>query len=180
MLSYGLVLTASVKTWQLRSLVNPLLVGRFAGAEGVAFVALAVRIAEALGTFRHGCWPNGDCGSGAYAEPAGRFCEARWSGHSISKWLLWGLCCVHSLYVGPLILPHMVGARWTPSLAVYPFVAAGVLINSIYNLQASALFVVGKQWIVMQSYAAHVGLLAASTLFLLTPPRHRRIWLGRS
>jgi PST family polysaccharide transporter len=52
MLSFGIGLTASLRTWQLRTLVNPLLVGRFAGTEAVAFVALAIRIAEALGTFR--------------------------------------------------------------------------------------------------------------------------------
>src|SRR5262249_35411072 len=52
MLSYGLGLTASLRTWQLRTLVNPLLVGRFAGVESVAYVALAIRIAEALGAVR--------------------------------------------------------------------------------------------------------------------------------
>jgi len=76
------------------------------------------------------------------------------------------LLCGFALF-GPLVVAHMLGARWTPSLSVYPFVAGGVLINSVYNLQASALFVVGKQWIVMQSYAAHVGLLTVSTLVLL-------------
>jgi O-antigen/teichoic acid export membrane protein len=52
MLSFGIGYTASLRVWQLRSLVNPLLVGRFAGAEGVAFVALAIRIAEGLGFVR--------------------------------------------------------------------------------------------------------------------------------
>jgi O-antigen/teichoic acid export membrane protein len=52
MLSFGIGFTSSMRVWQLRTLVNPLLVGRFAGADGVAFVALAVRIAEALGTLR--------------------------------------------------------------------------------------------------------------------------------
>jgi PST family polysaccharide transporter len=69
--------------------------------------------------------------------------------------------------LGRFILPHVVGARWMPSLEIYPFVAAGVLVNSVYNLQASALFVVGKQWIVMHAYTAHVALLAATTLVLL-------------
>ncbi|MGA8153274.1 MAG: oligosaccharide flippase family protein [Terriglobales bacterium] len=166
MLSYGLVLTASVRTWQLRSLVNPLLVGRFAGAEGVAFVALAVRIAEALGTFRLAA---GRMAIAALARIQGRRDDFR---RALERALyfqvitLGPLLCAFAL-VGPFILPRMAGVRWAPSLAIYPFVAAGVLINSVYNLQASALFVLGKQWIVAQSYAAHVGLLAATTLFLL-------------
>src|SRR5436190_23669103 len=52
MLSFGIGFTSSMRVWQLRTLVNPLLVGRFASADGVAFVALAVRTAEALGTLR--------------------------------------------------------------------------------------------------------------------------------
>jgi len=52
MLTFGVGYTASLRTWQLRTLVNPLLVGRFAGVEGVAFVGLAIRIAEGLGFIR--------------------------------------------------------------------------------------------------------------------------------
>jgi uncharacterized heparinase superfamily protein len=62
---------------------------------------------------------------------------------------------------------HILGMRWTPSLAVFPFIAAGVLVNSIYNLQASALFVIGRQWLVMRSYLAHAVLLGAGTLLFL-------------
>jgi hypothetical protein len=52
MLAFGVGYTASQRTWQLRALVNPLIVGRFVGAEGVAFVGLAIRIAEGLGFLR--------------------------------------------------------------------------------------------------------------------------------
>jgi len=44
--------SASVRVWQLRNLVNPLIVGRFLGTEAVAFVALAVRAVEALSFVR--------------------------------------------------------------------------------------------------------------------------------
>jgi PST family polysaccharide transporter len=76
------------------------------------------------------------------------------------------LLCGFALF-GPYVLPHVLGARWRPSLMIFPFVAAGVLVNSVYNLQASALFVVGKQWVVMQSYSAHVVLLTLTTIVLL-------------
>ena len=166
MLSYGLVLTASMRTWQLRNLVNPLLVGRFAGAEAVAFVALAIRIAEALGTLRLAA---GRMAIAALARLQSRRenlrCALERALH-LQVVTLGPLLCGFAL-LGPLMLPPIMGARWKPSLIVYPFVAAGVLINSVYNLQASALFVVGRQWTVMQSYAMHVGLLAAGTALLL-------------
>ena len=70
-------------------------------------------------------------------------------------------------FAGPFTVRHVMGARWMPSLAVYPFVAAGVLANSVYNLQASALFVLGRQWTVMWSYLTHVALLGVGARLLL-------------
>lgn len=166
MLSYGIGLTASLRVWQMRTLVNPLLVGRFAGAEAVAFVALAIRIAEALGTIRLAA---GRMAFAALARLQGRredFRNALQRALYLQVITLGPLLCAFAL-LGPIILPRWAGARWTPSLTLYPFVAAGVLVNSVYNLQASALFVIGKQWLVLQSYSAHVALLAAATLFLL-------------
>jgi len=166
MLSYGAGLTASMRTWQLRGLVNPLLVGRFAGAEAVAFVGLAIRIAEALGTFRLAA---GRIAIAALARLQARREDFR-KGVEHALYLqviiLAPLLCGFAL-LGPSLLPHVVGARWLPSLTVYPFIAMGVLVNSVYNLQASALFVIGKQWVVMRSYAAHVAILVAVTLLLL-------------
>ncbi|MFZ0803077.1 MAG: polysaccharide biosynthesis C-terminal domain-containing protein, partial [Terriglobales bacterium] len=76
------------------------------------------------------------------------------------------LLCAFAL-IGPYFVPHVIGVRWMPSLRIFPFAAAGVLVNSVYNLQASALFVVGKQWLVMRSYVVHVVLLAVTTYIFL-------------
>ncbi len=166
MLSYGLGLTASLRAWQLRTLVNPLIVGRLAGAEGVAYVALAIRIAESLGSLRLAA---GRMAIAALARLQGRREEFR---QMLERALylqvvtLGPLLCMFVL-LGPYVVRHIIGARWMPSILIYPFAAAGVLVNSVYNLQASALFVVGKQWLVMQSYAVHVALLAATTFVLL-------------
>ena len=166
MLCFGIGMTASLRAWQLRTLVNPLLVGRFAGAEGVAFVALALRIAEALGTFRLAA---GRMAIAALARLQDRREEFR---KMLERALYLQVITLGPLlgsfaWLGPFLLPRVVGARWMPSLVVYPFIAAGVLVNSVYNLQASALFVVGQQWTVMRSYTAHVALLGGGTLFLL-------------
>jgi O-antigen/teichoic acid export membrane protein len=166
MLAYGVGLTASVRAWQLRTLINPLLVGRFAGADGVAFVGVAIRIAEALGTFRRAA---GRLAIAALARMQHRRVEFQ---AALERALCWQvvslgpLLCGFAL-VGPLAVRHVLGMRWLPSLALYPFIAAGVLVNSLYNLQASALFVLGRQWVVMRSYALHIALLGAGTFVLL-------------
>lgn len=166
MLAFGVGLTASLRTWQLRTLVNPLLVGRFAGAEGVAFVALALRIAEALGTFRLAA---GRMAIAAFARLQNQPEKFRSALEGALYWQvisLGPLLCAFSL-LGPFIVRHLIGLRWAPSLTIYPFVAIGVLVNSVYNLQASALFVTGGQWTVMRSYGTHVALLVAGTLLLV-------------
>jgi O-antigen/teichoic acid export membrane protein len=166
MLTFGAGITASLRIWQLRTLVNPLLVGRLAGPDGVAFVALAIRIAEALGTFRLAA---GRMVIAALSRVQGRhdkFRAALEQALYLQVITLGPLLCIFG-FLGPFLFRHVIGVRWMPSLAVYPFVAAGVLVNSVYNLQASALFVMGQQWAVMRSNVAHVALLAIGTLFLL-------------
>jgi len=166
MLGYGAGLTVSLRTWQLRNLVNPLLVGKFAGAEAVAFVAFAIRTAEALGSIRIAAGRLAIAALARLQNSRERFCASLEQALFLQIVTLGPLLCAFAL-LGSWSVRHIAGARWMPSLIVYPFVAAGVLLNSIYNLQASALFVIGKQWVVLGSFSAHVLLLAAGTLFFL-------------
>jgi len=166
MLSFGVGMTASLRSWQLRTLVNPVLVGRFAGVEGVAYVALAIRIAEALGTFRLAAGRMAIAALARLQTHREKFRDALEQALYYQVITLGPLLCAFSL-LGPFVLRHVMGVRWAPSLLLYPFVAAGVLVNSIYNLQASALFVVERPWVVMRCYAAHVVILGAGTLILL-------------
>ncbi len=166
MLSFGAGLTASQRVWQLRTLVNPLLVGRFAGADAVAYVALAARIAEALGTLRLAAGRIVIAALARVRERQEQFQRVLERALLVQVVTLGPLLCGVAV-LGPFLLTHMLGVRWTASLVVYPFVAAGVLVNSIYNLQASALFVAGKQWVVVRWYTVHLILLTAATLILL-------------
>jgi len=50
---------------------------------------------------------------------------------------------------------------------ILPFVAAGALINSVFVLEASALFVEGRQWVVTRSYLWHVIILVVGTAILV-------------
>jgi PST family polysaccharide transporter len=166
MLAFGVGYTASQRAWQLRNLVNPLLVARFAGAEGAAFVALAIRVAEGLGFVRAAAGRLGIAALARLQDDKRKFSEALQSALTIQVLALGPLLCAFAL-VGPFAIPRLMGARWTPSLAIYPFVAAGVLVNSVFNLQASALFVMGKQWTVLKAYLSNVGVLAIMTFLLL-------------
>jgi O-antigen/teichoic acid export membrane protein len=166
MLAFGFGYSASMRMWQVRSLVNPLLVGRFVGAEGVALVAFALRVAEGIGFLRTAA------GRLAIAALARLQTDRSQLGKVLEKALelqvviLGPLLCTFALF-GPWLVPRLMGTRWTGLLEVYPFVSIGVLLSSVFNLQASALFVVGEQWAVLRAYACHVGLLGLGTLLLL-------------
>jgi O-antigen/teichoic acid export membrane protein len=177
MLTFGIGLVTSVRMWQLRTLVNPLLVGRFAGAEGVAFVALGIRIAEALGAIRMAAGRLALAALSRLQDRPEAFRTALQRSVDLQVIMLGPLLCGFAL-LGPLVLRYVIGMRWMPSLSLYPFVAAGVLINSVFNLQASALFVVGRQWLVLCSYSMHVALLGGGTLLLV--PRFGIVGYGWS
>ncbi|MGC2193457.1 MAG: oligosaccharide flippase family protein, partial [Terriglobales bacterium] len=166
MLSFGIGYTASLRVWQLRTLVNPLLVGRFAGAEAVALVALAMRIAEGLGFIRVAAGRLAIAALSRLRHDPLRFQLTLERALRLQILALGPLLCLFAL-AAPVVVPRLLGSRWTASLQVYPFVAAGVLVNSVYNLQASALFVAGQQWIVLRAHALHVALLGVGTLLLL-------------
>ncbi len=165
MCRFGVGMTLSLRTWQLRTLVNPILVGRLAGTEAVAFVALAIRIAEALGTFRLAAGRMAIAALARLQDRKDNFQSALKSALFLQVITLGPLLCAFAL-AGPFLLRHVIGPKWAPSLLIYPFIAAGVLVNSIFNLQASALFVLEQHWTVMRSYIAHVALLGGGTWLL--------------
>jgi PST family polysaccharide transporter len=166
MLSFGLAYSASLRVWQLRNLVNPLIVGRFVGAEGVAFVALAVRFAEGLGFIRSAAGRLAIATLSRLQHDRQHFQSVLQSALKVQLWSLGPLLCSFAV-IAPLLIPPMLGSRWLAGLTIYPFVAAGVLVNSVYNLQASALYVAGRQWLVLRAYALHICLLAGGTLLLV-------------
>ncbi len=129
-------------------------------------MAFAIRTAEALGSVRLAAGRLAIAAFARMRNSREQFRASLEQALYLQIITLGPLLCAFAL-LGSWAVPHIAGARWMPSLVVYPFVAAGVLVNSMYNLQASALFVVGKQWLVMRSYTAHVVLLAGGTLFLL-------------
>jgi O-antigen/teichoic acid export membrane protein len=166
MLAFGFGFSLSLRAWQLRTLINPLLVGRVAAPEAVAFVALAIRIADALGFVRTAAGRLALAGLAKLQSDPQRFRTALEEGIRLQVLSLGPLLCAFAV-AGPWLVPRLMGPRWTPALAVFPLIAIGVLVNSVFNLQASALFVLGHQWTVVWAYASHVLFLAAGTFLLL-------------
>jgi len=167
MLSFGLGYTLSLRVWQLRGLVNPLLVGRLMGAEAVAFVALAVRIAESLGFLRAVAGRLAIVALSRMREDQDRFRAAIQRGLELQVLALGPLLCAFAA-IAPIAVTRLFGVRWALSLQVFPWIAAAIVINSVFNLQASALYVLGEQWTVLRAYCAHIVLFAFGAYFLVS------------
>jgi O-antigen/teichoic acid export membrane protein len=166
MFSFGVGYTMSLRAWQLRTLINPLIVGRMAGADNVAYVGLAIRIAEGLGFVRVAAGRLAIAALSRLQDDLPRLRMALQKAIELQVMVLGPLLCVFSL-AGPFLFAHLIGLRWLPSLAVFPWIAAAVPANSVYNLQASALFVLGEQWTVFGAYLVQVGLLGLAAWILL-------------
>jgi PST family polysaccharide transporter len=166
MLSYSVGYSASSWVWQLRNLVNPLVVGRYAGAEAVGYVALAIRLVEVLSFVKGATWRLSIAALGRLQGDPIRLGKAVSEGMSLQILALGPLLVVAS-WVSPLILPLLFGDRWLPVIQIYPFIALSYLSNAMFNLHSSVLYVLQKNWEVTAFHLAHIILFAGASLLLV-------------
>jgi O-antigen/teichoic acid export membrane protein len=167
MLSYGLGYSSSIWVWQLRALVNPILVGRLAGAEAVGYVGLATRICEVLSFVRSAAWRIAMAALAKLSGDAERLRRSITEGMRLQT-LAVGLPLAGFAIIAPYVMPRAFGVRWNPALRVYPFIALSYLASSAFNLHSSVLYLLRRNWSVTAFHAVHV-LLFAGTAALLVP-----------
>jgi O-antigen/teichoic acid export membrane protein len=166
MLSYSVGFSTSFWIWQARILVNPLLVGRFGGAEAVGFVALAIRMTEVLGFVKQVTWRLSIAALAKFQDDPKRLRRAVNEGMGLQILAL-GPAIVALAWVLPVLLPILFGEKWLPVLQVFPFVALGSLTNSLFNLHSSVLYVLQKNWQVAVFHLVHLGLFSGAAVVLL-------------
>ena len=166
MLSYGFGYSASIWIWQLRRLVNPVLVGRVAGAEGVGIVALAVQIVTQLSFVASASWRLSTAVLARLQTDLPRLTAAVGEGMRLQIAAV-GVPLVAFAWVGPWIVPLLFGHAWGPVTLVYPFIALGGLANAAFNLHSSALYVRRHNGDVALFHTVHILLFAGSAWLLL-------------
>ena len=161
MLGYGLGYSGAVWVWQLRALVNPLIVGRFAGAQGVGFVALAIRLVEVLSFIKQVTWRVAMAALAKLDGNTERLRRSITEGMCLQAFAV-GLPLTLFAAIGPFVLPRIFGARWDPAFRLFPFLALSYLLIAVFNLHTSVLALLTRNLQLMQFYAVHVILFAAS------------------
>ncbi|HYD32636.1 MAG TPA: oligosaccharide flippase family protein [Azospirillaceae bacterium] len=166
LMGFGFSYQASVLVWQLRQLVNPLIVGRFVGAEAVGLVALAIRLVEALSFIKTVTWRLSVAALAKLNGDRPRLARAVAEGMRLQVLALAPALVGFSI-AAPFIVPMFFGAKWLTMLEVYPFIAVGYLANGAFNMHYSALYALKDNWPVAVFRTAHVILFAGGALVLV-------------
>ena len=173
MVGYGAGFSTAVWVYRLHNLVNPLVVGRFAGAEAVGYVGLAERIVNSVGFVRNAGWRLSLAVLGRVQDSKERMARAVDEGIRLQVMALGPLLLAVGFAL-PLAAVALFGEKWKPLPAIYPFVAVEFLVATIFALQSSALSVMGRNYRLAACNAVHVLLFAILAELLV-----RRIgWLG--
>ncbi len=175
MLSYGLSYSSSIWIWQVRGLINPVVVGRFAGAQGVGIVAFAIRLAEVLSFAKAATWRVAMAALAKLGGDRSRLRSSIEEGMRLQA-LAVGVPLALFALVAQFTLRLVFGPRWDAALVVFPFVAIGYLCNAMFNLHSSVLYLLRKNMRVTYFHLVHVGVLATAALVLV--PRFGYIGYG--
>jgi O-antigen/teichoic acid export membrane protein len=166
MVRYGLGFSASQWIWQLRELINPLIVGRFAGLEAVGYVALAIRLVNALSFVKTATYRLSIAAFARIQDDKAKLRRAIGEGMRLQVLALAPLLLAFVL-VSPLVLPLLFGPEWSPALDVLPFIAASFLANALFNLHSSGLYVYRRNLEVGAFHLVHVTVFATSAALLV-------------
>jgi O-antigen/teichoic acid export membrane protein len=166
MMRYGLGYSSSIWVWQMRMLVNPLVVGRYAGADAVGYVTLTIRIVEQLSFVKEFAWRLSIPALARVQESLSRMGKAVTEGMSLQLMAVGGPLVGFGL-VAPWVIPNLFSPRWLPVLEIYPFIALGYMANAVFNMHSSALYVLRMNWKVTVFGLVHIILFAGSALFLI-------------
>jgi O-antigen/teichoic acid export membrane protein len=166
MLGYGVGFSAAQWIYQLRNLVNPLVVGRFGGAEAVGYVSLVIRLVETLSFVKNATWRISIAALAKIQSDRPRLRTAVSEGMGLQILAL-GPVLVAAAWTLPFVIPLLFGDRWLPAIQVYPFIAFAYLTNATFNLHSSVLLVLQRNWQVALYHLVHVAAFAALAIVLV-------------
>jgi PST family polysaccharide transporter len=150
-------------------------VGRFLGPESVGYVSLIIRLVEVLTFVKNVSWRLAIVALSKIQRDAVKLQQALEEAMSLQILAVGPLLAGFAL-VASSVVPRVFGSRWEPSLVIYPFVALGYLINAMFNLQSSVLYVRQRNRDVTYFHVLHMLLFTGSALVLI--PRFGLVGYG--
>ncbi|MEL7356419.1 MAG: oligosaccharide flippase family protein [Cyanobacteria bacterium J06560_6] len=157
-LQYGTTYSASDWILSLRALTVPLLVSRLGGIETAGLVNIAIRLVEQLAMLRIVIRRMSISVMAKFVGDAQATRKVISQGMTYQA-LLIGPICAGFACVGTWIIPMAFGAKWLPSVQVFPLIAIAALVSSIFDLHAAALYATGHNRAVGLQNLIYIGLL---------------------
>lgn len=161
MLRYTFGYAASDWLWQLRGLINPLIVGHFMPPEAVGQIGLAIRMLELLSFTKTIAYRLSVAVLAKVQDQPARLVEAATDGMRLQTLAL-GPVLIGFSWFGGMLMSLAFGQRWEPVMLVYPFLALSYLTNAQFNIHSSILYVLHRNWAVSWFHIVHIALLAGA------------------
>ena len=167
MVRFGTGYAAAEWVWMLNTLVNPLIVGRYLGAEAVGQIGLAIRLVDPIHLIT--ALPIRRISLPVFVrvrDDQARLVRALNEGITLQIMSLGPILAGVGL-IAPWIIPLLLGSKWLPALEVYPFLATSYLTGAAVGLHASILYLLGRAWIVAVQRLTHSALFVGAAFFLV-------------
>lgn len=167
MARYAMSYSAANWIWQLRMLINPMLVGPALGAQAVGLVGMTIGILEILSIIKTVAWRLSVSILGRVQDDVERLRRAVTEGMELQV-LAVGAILLGFGWTGSFVIPIVFGERWAPVMEVYPYIAVGYLTAAPFNMHSATLSVLNRNKGLSIAFAAHIALFVA-TAYLAIP-----------
>ena len=166
MLGYGLSYSGSMWIYQLRPLVNPVIVGRFAGAEAVGYVALSIRVVQTLTVAKDTTQRIAMAALAKLNQDATRLRSVVSEGMRLQAVAV-GVPLASFTLLVPFLVPLGLGHQWVPAVRLFPYIALSYLSNAMFNLHTTVLYILKKNLLVTWYNIVQVMLLTGAGLLFV-------------
>ena len=154
-LSYSLVSW----TWQLKTLINPLLVGPLLGANALGIVGMANTVVDLSAFVKTIIYRICLAILGRCRDDMEKLRNAITYGLQFQT-LTVGIVLLGFSWFSGWIVPIAFGERWMPILQIYPFIAFGFLTNALFNIHSAVLIAINRPFDVILFHLTYVSLFA--------------------
>jgi PST family polysaccharide transporter len=163
---YAANFSAASWIWQLRILVNPMVVGPALGAQAVGLVGMTISLLEMLSIIKTIIWRLSVAILAKVQHNRDKLRQAVEEGMELQT-LAVGAILLGFGWTGAVIVPWLFGARWSGLMEIYPYLAAAYLANASFNMHSSVLSVLCRNGELAIFHGVHVALFASIAMLLV-------------
>ncbi len=158
MVRYGFGYSSGNWIYQTRELAGPIVVGSILGPQALGYTALAARIGETLCFVSRATWRLSIAVLGRVQNDLTRLSTALREAMSLQVIALGPILGAFAM-VARLVIPRLFGHAWLPTVELMPLVMLGYMLTSVFNMEATVLYVRRENSVMVVTNILRIGLL---------------------